>query len=108
MGALTGSNLKMLLSAGWERRLNDWNLESASDELQNAGFKIVFGMDGKGYIRFYDIVAVIYYLLSTPLMLPSFNVKENRQALHYMHRQIAEQGFYDMLFESFIIRAQTD
>jgi SAM-dependent methyltransferase len=107
VGTLTGSNLKFLLSGGRERRLNDWNLKSASTELQNLGFKIEFSMENLGYIRFYDIGAVTYYLMSVPWMLPGFNVEDYRQPLQYLHQQITQRGFYDMLFESFIIRAQT-
>ncbi|MHB8104838.1 MAG: class I SAM-dependent methyltransferase [Dehalococcoidales bacterium] len=91
--------------------VKNWNLKSAIDEVQAAGFRVVKQLEDVQYYRYYDIGAIIYLLKAIPWTLGDFTqggftVEKYRDKLWELHVKISEDGFYDVPSHRFLIIAQ--
>jgi len=76
-------------------KLGNWNLKSAVDELESAGFDIIEQQEDIQFYRFYDIGAVAYYLKAIPWSVPDFSIDKYRDKLWEMHLRISRDGYFD-------------
>jgi len=105
-------NLKTLVQffLGKTIPLSNWNLKSAVDELESAGFRIVRQLEDVQHYRFYDIGAIVYLLKAIPWTLgdftgEEFTVERYRDRLWELHLKICEDGYYDTPRHRFLVIA---
>jgi len=105
VGFLTVANLlKDMLGAN--ASYGNWNLQSATDELQSEKFNVVQQNEQISFIRFYDIGAFVYYLKAIPWLVEDFTPEKYDKQLKYIHQIIQNQGYYQTLAHRFFIIAK--
>jgi hypothetical protein len=62
-------------------------------------FKIIEELEEVGYLRFFDIGAIVYYLIACPWTTSDFTVEKYRDKLLYLHEYIKQQGYFDINYE---------
>jgi SAM-dependent methyltransferase len=105
VGNITLLNLKQFLRNKAET-ISNWNLKSAVDELESAGFHIIEQQEDIQSYRFYDIGAIASLLTAVPWTINDFSVDKYRDRLWELHVSINHNGFYDSPQHRFIIVAQ--
>jgi len=85
-----------------------WNLGSAVDEMETAGFDIIRQEEDIQFYRFYDVGAVIFYLKAVPWAIPDFSIEKYREKLWELHLTITENGFYDTQQHRFLVVARKE
>jgi SAM-dependent methyltransferase len=95
-------SLKQFLTQG-KGAVSNWNLKSAVEELESAGFQIIEQQEDIRFYRFYDIGAVAYLLRVIPWIIEDFSIEKYKDKLWELHIQIQENGFYDTPLHRFII-----
>ena len=86
-------------------KMPNWNLKSAVEELETAGFRVTLQQEEKGYNRFFDIGAIVYMLLAVPWTVEDFTAQGYRDKLRDLHLKISTDGYYDSTMSCFIITA---
>ena len=89
-------------------RGGDWELAVAVSELAAAGFRLLDQREEFHITRYYDVGAIVYYLKAIPWEIPDFSVDRYFDKLLALHRQIQAEGYVDILFHQFFIRAQKE
>ena len=105
VGSINVLSLRQFLTGKDETTAN-WNLESAVEELESAGFRIIEQQEDIQFYRFYDIGAVAYFMKAIPWIIEGFTVDKYRDRLRELHLQICRSGFYDSPLHQFIITVQ--
>ena len=105
IGSFNLLNMKQLLSEKSET-VSNWNLKSAVEELESAGFHILVQQEGIQTCRFYDIGAIIYLLMAAPWTIEDFSIDKYRDKLWKLQVRINSSGFYDTPQHRFIVLAQ--
>jgi SAM-dependent methyltransferase len=100
-----GSNMHDLVyfMTGEPVKMPNWNLESAVEELETAGFWITMQQEEAGYYRFFDIGVIVYLLLAVPWTVENFSVEEYRDKLWELHLKIGTDGYYESAMPRFIV-----
>jgi SAM-dependent methyltransferase len=88
-----------------EARSGAWNLAMAVNELEAVGFRIPEQREEFPITRYFDVGAIVYYLKAIPWEIPDFSVDAYFPKLVAMHEQIQAEGYVDILFHQFFIRA---
>ena len=83
-----------------------WNLALAVAGLEAAGFHILEQREDFPITRYFDVGAIVYYLKAIPWEIPDFSVDKYFDKLVAIHHRIQSEGFVDILFHQFFIRAQ--
>lgn len=83
-----------------------WNLAIAAQELHDHGFKVTFSREDFLPQRFYDIGALVYYLIAIPWQIPNFTVERYIEPLHHIHRMIRTNGYFEVQQHRFILIAE--
>jgi len=105
VGSASLSNLKQFLT-GKAETVSNWNLRSAVDELESAGFSIIEQQEDIQFYWFYDVGAVAYLMKAIPWIIEDFEIDKCKDQLWELHVQINENGFYDTPLHRFLIVAQ--
>lgn len=66
----------------------EWNLDAATDELEQMGFEVLDGREELLPGTFYDIGAVALYLRITPWQVPGFDLAGYDEALYALHGEM--------------------
>lgn len=82
-----------------------WNLDIATSALRDAGFSILEAREEFPITRYSDVGAIAYYLKAIPWEIPDFTVEKYFERLLALHRLIEVEGFVDIPFHQFFIRA---
>lgn len=106
MSGLTTINLQRILLNGEGLQAPDWNLKVATRRLKACGFKIIEDMEDVGYLRFFDVGAIVYHLIACPWTIEDFTVEKYRDKLLYLHKHIEKQGYFDMDYELLLVVAK--
>jgi SAM-dependent methyltransferase len=105
VGSISVINLKQFLT-GKTEAVSNWNLKSAVEELESAGFQILEQQEDIQFYRFYDVGAVAYLMKAIPWIIEDFTIDRYKDRLWELHIQIHENGFYDTPLHRFIIAAK--
>jgi len=105
VGNKNAESLVQLLT-GESIHSSNWNMQSAIEELQLAGFKILQQQEDIQFYRFYDIGAVAYLLRAIPWMIEDFSIDKCKDKLWELHMEINKNGYYDTPLHRFIIVSQ--
>jgi SAM-dependent methyltransferase len=106
VGGFDNFELNQFLAPDVPFPFEHWNLETAVNQLQKCGFKILDKMSAKITYTFQDIGAIVYYLKVCEWQIPGFSVEKYMNQLHDLHQLIAEKGAFRTSGERFLIQAQ--
>lgn len=106
VGGDNDNDLNRLLGAPLMSEYLHWNLAYAVDELESAGFEILYQAEADMVTRFYDIGAVVYYLNAIPWQIEDFSVGRYRDRLYDLHQRIRQDGYVDIAGSRFILIAR--
>jgi len=84
----------------------NWNLSTALEEIEQAGFKVEYCKEEFPVQRFYDVGALVYYLKAIPWQIPNFSIEEYMDDLYKIHRIIQNAGYFEVNQHRFIIKAR--
>ena len=84
----------------------DWNLNVASNEIQENDFEVLKSIEEFPIQRFYDIGALLYYLKAIPWQVPGFEIEKFKDELYSIHKMIEEKGYFDVKQHRFMILAK--
>lgn len=82
-----------------------WNLDYATRELQEAGWRILEQQEAFHPTRYYDVGAIVYYLKVIAWEIPDFSVEKYFEKLVEIDHLIKREGYVDVLFHQFFIVA---
>ena len=85
-----------------------WSLAEARSELEDAGMRVIEGLEDSFPSRFSDIGAVVYFLRNAPWEIPDFDVGRYQEPLFEMHRLMERDGGLQVTSERFYIEAARD
>lgn len=103
VGSNNAIGLNTALSAPTEAAT--WNLDLATAELIERGFKITSKREELPTMSFKDIGAVVFYLKAIPWQIPNFEFARYRHKLLDLHKQIELHGSFDVAAHRFIVEA---
>lgn len=103
VGDTNNSELRQLFQS--PDRLNNWNLERATEELEAVGFRILDSGQFSFKSRFLDIGALVYYLKAIPWEVPGFSASSFERELREVHSAIARHGSFDVTTTRFYLAA---
>jgi len=89
----TAINLQRILLDDETIQAPEWNLKVATERLKACGFKIIEEMEDVGYLRFFDIGAIVFHLIACPWTIEDFTTGKYRDKLLYLHKHIEQQGY---------------
>ncbi|MFX0015397.1 MAG: class I SAM-dependent methyltransferase [Promethearchaeota archaeon] len=84
----------------------EWDLEYASQQLQDNGFKILNGKEALMNEHFQDIGAVVFYLRIISWQIPGFNFNKNINKFKELHKIIQKEGKFTTHGHRFLIIAK--
>lgn len=87
---------------------DEWNVNLAAKELENAGFKITEKLTGIQHARFFDIGAVVFYLKIVPWAISDFTIKKYKDKLFEIHEKIMSEGYIEFENPRFMIIAKKE
>jgi len=85
---------------------SDWTLETARQEVLEAGFYLLRAEEAFPPTRFYDIGAVVFFLKVISWQVPGFDPVLYEDKLRLIHQQIQREGYLETAAHRFIIEAQ--
>ena len=106
VGGLDNFELNQYLAPDIPFPFENWNLETAINQLQKSGFEILDKMSVKITYTFSDIGAIVYYLKVCEWQIPGFSVDKYINQLHSLYQLIVKQGAFQSSGERFLIQAQ--
>jgi len=86
----------------------EWTAEFAANELENNGFKILKKKECFPITRFFDVGAIVFYLLAVPWEIPGFTVGKYRDKLFELHSTISDNGYIDYVSHRFLIKSSKE
>jgi len=104
VGSQTNRRLHELL--GDATRADYWDLVTAVRDLEATGFRIIEQREAFPVTRFYDVGAIVYYLKAVSWEIPDFSVDRYFDKLVEIHTLIQSDGYVDVPFHQFFVRAQ--
>ncbi|MHA2356168.1 MAG: methyltransferase domain-containing protein [Candidatus Thorarchaeota archaeon] len=84
----------------------EWNAVSAAKELQDEGFSVLYQKEAFPMTRFYDVGALVYYLMAIPWVVTDFTIEKYSDALLRIHHDILAEGFIEVHEHRFLIISQ--
>jgi hypothetical protein len=82
-----------------------WNLAAAVEGLAAGGFQIIEQREELFTTRYLDVGALVYYLKAVSWEIPDFSVDRYFDKLLEIHALILAEGYVDIPFHQFFIRA---
>jgi len=104
VGSQTNRRLHELLDDA--THAGDGSLAVAVRDLETAGFRITEQREVFPITRFYDVGAIVYYLKAVSWEIPDFSVDRYFDKLVEIHTLIQSDGYVDVPFHQFFVRAQ--
>jgi len=104
VGSQTNRRLHELL--GDATRANDWGLDAAVRDMEAAGFRIIEQREAFPVTCFYDVGAIVYYLKAVSWEIPDFSVDLYFDKLAEIHTLIQSDGYVDVSFHEFFVKAR--
>ena len=83
-----------------------WNLETARQQVEAAGFHVTDAKEEFPTQRFYDLGAVLYYLKAIPWQLEDWRASDYIPELYKLYERINKDGFVEVTQHRFILIAQ--
>ncbi len=108
VGGTDNLDLNRALGAPEDFGYLHWNLDYAINNLENAGFAIIYSAEDFPVYRYYDIGALLYYLKAVPWQIENFSISRFRNELYQLYLQIEKNGFIDFTGHRFIIEARKE
>ncbi|MCM3540711.1 hypothetical protein [Priestia endophytica] len=106
VGGLECAQINEYLGVSINKEFSQWNLKTASKEINKNDFNIVFSKEEFSVRRFYDIGTLIYYLQAIPWQVPNFNTETHMDRIYKTHQVIQSKGFFDVEKHRFIINTE--
>lgn len=93
---------------GYQNPVSDrWDLESASEQISQAGFEIIAKnevTDNRSYFK--DVETIIYYLINIPWVIPDFSIDKYFDKLLALHKKRVAQEWLVFLQHRFYLTAK--
>lgn len=105
VGGTNDNMIRKLLTGNEGGEYADWNVNSATDKLNDAGFTILEKNECFPIKRYFDIGAIVYYLLAVPWEVPDFTVEKYNDQLRDIHSMILRKGYLEAKSHRFFIQA---
>jgi hypothetical protein len=105
VGGTNDNSLRKLLTREERGEYADWNVNSAVEKLQAAGFTIMEKDECFPITRYFDIGTIVYYLHAVPWEVPDFTVKKYVKQLEEIHGHIENNGYLEVKSHRFFIKA---
>lgn len=105
VGGLDCAELNEQFGSPLNSEFASWSLETACSELKENGFTILEEKEEFPFQRFYDVVAIVYYLKAIPWQIPNFTVERYYEELYRIHEVILQKGYFDVTQHRFLIKA---
>ena len=83
----------------------EWNLVSATAQLEAAGLRVVASGEGGETTSFADVGALVWYLKAVPWVVPGFSAREHLTRLADLHARIARDGPVSVRLPAFYLEA---
>lgn len=106
VGGLDCAEINETLGVPLNPEFTSWKLETALNELEQYGFKVLKYKEEFSVQRFYDIGAFVYYLKAIPWQVPNFQTETYVNELYKTHQIILQKGYFDVKQHRFIMKAQ--
>jgi SAM-dependent methyltransferase len=108
VGGRDNVRLNQLLGAREEREFDAWTLDSAVQQLEDAGLRFVEGHQEFPETVFFDVGAVVFYLRAIPWQIADFTVEKYRERLAALHDQIQADGCVAVTSHRFHVEARKE
>ena len=95
--------LNEMLGAAIPKGSADWDSKVAVELLQQAGLEVIEINEFKPITRFFDVVAITYYLKIIEWQVPEFSVKKYFNQLSKMNDKIEKHGYIDFISHRFFM-----
>ena len=105
VGGTNDNMIRKLLTGNEGGEYADWNVNSAADKLNDAGFTILEQDEFFPIKRYFDIGAIVYYLHAVPWEVPDFTVEKYNDQLRDIHAIILRKGYLEARSHRFFIKA---
>jgi SAM-dependent methyltransferase len=102
----TNQRLHELL--GHQPSRDAWNLATAVPALEAAGFHVGEQREETLVTRYFDVGSIVYYLKAVPWEIPDFSIESYFDELLQIQELIDADGFLDVPFHQFFVRAHRD
>lgn len=86
----------------------EWTADFAANQLENNGFKILKKKECFPIKRFFDVGAIVFYLLAVPWEVPGFTVEKYRDKLFKLHTIISDSEYIDYVSHRFLIMSSKE
>ncbi|PFE03325.1 SAM-dependent methyltransferase [Bacillus cereus] len=106
VGGLDCAEINETLGVPLNLEFTNWQLETALEEIQQSGYKVLQYKEEFPVQRFYDIGAFVYYLKAIPWQVPNFKTETYINELYKIHQIILQKGYFDVKQHRFMIKAQ--
>lgn len=106
VGGLDCAEINETLGVPLNLEFTNWQLETALEEIQQSGYKVLQYKEEFPVQRFYDIGAFVYYLKAIPWQVPNFETETYINELYKIHQIILQKGYFDVKQHRFMIKAQ--
>jgi hypothetical protein len=83
-----------------------WNLDYATQQLQDSGFEIETAKECFPITRIFDVGAIAYYFKVIPWEIPNFSIDQYFGPLARIHEKIQSKGYIDVKSHRFLIVAK--
>jgi len=84
----------------------EWKLDAAMRGVRENHFEVVKQSEQFLSQRFYDVGALVYYLIAIPWQVPDFEVDKYRDELYSIHQLIEQQGCFEVTQHRFYLLAK--
>ncbi len=106
VGSLDCTEINEALGVSLNPEFTNWKLETALNELQQHGFKVLTYKEEFPVQMFYDIGALVYYLKAIPWQVSDFKTETYINELYKIHQIILQKGYFDAKQHRFMIKTQ--
>jgi len=104
VGSQTNRRLHELLDD--KTPVGHWSLAVAVRDLEAASFRIIEQREAFPVTCFYDVGAIVYYLKAVSWEIPDFSVDLYFDKLAEIHTLIQSDGYVDVSFHEFFVKAR--
>lgn len=83
----------------------EWNLQTATGQIEDAGLEVTDSRQARLEAWFSDVGAIVCYLKAIPWQLPGFSTEEYQERLRELDRTIRKNGPFRVTFPRFLVQA---
>jgi SAM-dependent methyltransferase len=85
-----------------------WDLQTAREQISEAGLRVTAGREARLESRFRDVGAIVFFLLAIPWQLEGFSVDRYLDKLKELHRLIVRTGSFSVTARRFYISSMKE